>query len=286
MRLQPSASYSFTMRLRLPQQGNTFAAVAQAIAESTGMLGAIDLVRVERDAVDPRPHRRLRRRRATPRTVVKAVQGGRRRQRRQRLRPHVPVHMGGKIRSSRRCRSGPARPVDGLHAGRRPRDPRATTTRTRRSPSRSRPTPWRSSATAPPSSGSATSAPPPRCRSWRARRRSSRSSPTSTAGRCASTPRTRRDRQLRRAGRARVRRHQPRGHRAPRCFEIEGRLRATRHPGLSRRPARHRDRRARGAAERAEIVGKASRTSTSWSSAPARPASPARRSCSRRASAT
>src|SRR5215208_2827850 len=51
MRLQPSASYSFTMRLRLPQQGNAFAAVAHAIAESAGMLGAIDLVRVERDAV-------------------------------------------------------------------------------------------------------------------------------------------------------------------------------------------------------------------------------------------
>src|SRR5215212_4036900 len=51
MQLQPSASYSFTMRLRLPQQGNAFAAVAHAIAESAGMLGAIDLVRVERDAV-------------------------------------------------------------------------------------------------------------------------------------------------------------------------------------------------------------------------------------------
>jgi malate dehydrogenase (oxaloacetate-decarboxylating) len=51
MRLQPSASYSFTMRLRLPQQGNAFAAVAHAIGESAGMLGAIDLVRVERDAV-------------------------------------------------------------------------------------------------------------------------------------------------------------------------------------------------------------------------------------------
>src|SRR3954447_20946351 len=51
MRLQPSASYSFTMRLRLPQQGNAFAAVAQAIAEAAGMLGAIDLVRVEREAV-------------------------------------------------------------------------------------------------------------------------------------------------------------------------------------------------------------------------------------------
>jgi malate dehydrogenase (oxaloacetate-decarboxylating) len=51
VRLQPSASYSFTMRLRLPQQGSAFAAVAQAIAEADGMLGAIDLVRVERDAV-------------------------------------------------------------------------------------------------------------------------------------------------------------------------------------------------------------------------------------------
>ncbi|HET8951965.1 MAG TPA: NAD-dependent malic enzyme [Solirubrobacteraceae bacterium] len=51
MRLQPSASYSFTMRLRLPQQGNVFAAVAHAIAETGGMLGAIDLVRVERDGV-------------------------------------------------------------------------------------------------------------------------------------------------------------------------------------------------------------------------------------------
>ena len=51
LRLQPSASYSFTMRLRVPQQGSTFAAVAQAIAEADAMLGAIDLVRVERDAM-------------------------------------------------------------------------------------------------------------------------------------------------------------------------------------------------------------------------------------------
>jgi malate dehydrogenase (oxaloacetate-decarboxylating) len=46
-RLQPSASYSFTMRLRLPQQGGAFAGVAQAIADTDAMLGAIDLVRVE-----------------------------------------------------------------------------------------------------------------------------------------------------------------------------------------------------------------------------------------------
>ena len=50
-RLQPSASYSFTMRLRLPQRGRGFADVAQAIADAEAMLGAIDLVRVEADEV-------------------------------------------------------------------------------------------------------------------------------------------------------------------------------------------------------------------------------------------
>jgi malate dehydrogenase (oxaloacetate-decarboxylating) len=50
-RLQPSASYSFTMRLHLPQQGDAFARVADAIAAADAMLGAIDLVRVERDTV-------------------------------------------------------------------------------------------------------------------------------------------------------------------------------------------------------------------------------------------
>ena len=50
-RLQPSASYSFTMRLRMPQHGSTFADVAHAIAETHAMLGAIDLVRVESSQV-------------------------------------------------------------------------------------------------------------------------------------------------------------------------------------------------------------------------------------------
>ena len=46
-RLQPSASYSFTMRLHMPQQGGPFARVAHAIADAEAILGAIDLVRVE-----------------------------------------------------------------------------------------------------------------------------------------------------------------------------------------------------------------------------------------------
>src|ERR1044072_5953328 len=49
--LHTSACYSFTMRLHLPQWGSVFAAVAQAIADTRAMLGAIDLVRVEPDNV-------------------------------------------------------------------------------------------------------------------------------------------------------------------------------------------------------------------------------------------
>jgi malate dehydrogenase (oxaloacetate-decarboxylating) len=51
LRLQPSASYSFTMRLHLSQQGGAFARVAHAIADAEALLGAIDLVRVEPDEV-------------------------------------------------------------------------------------------------------------------------------------------------------------------------------------------------------------------------------------------
>jgi len=50
-RLQPSASYSFTMRLRMPQHGGAFARIARSIADAEAMLGAIDLVRVESDGV-------------------------------------------------------------------------------------------------------------------------------------------------------------------------------------------------------------------------------------------
>ena len=46
-RLEPSASYSFTVRVHMPHQGGAFARIAQAIADAEAMLGAIDLVRVE-----------------------------------------------------------------------------------------------------------------------------------------------------------------------------------------------------------------------------------------------
>src|SRR3954453_18448369 len=49
--LQPSASYSFTMRIELRQTPGAFASVASAIGTEGAMLGAIDLVRVERGGV-------------------------------------------------------------------------------------------------------------------------------------------------------------------------------------------------------------------------------------------
>src|SRR3954466_8592744 len=49
--MQTSASYSFTMRIELPQRAGSFARVAAAIGEQGAMLGAIDLVRVERGSV-------------------------------------------------------------------------------------------------------------------------------------------------------------------------------------------------------------------------------------------
>ena len=45
--LQPSASYSLTLRIRLTQRPGTFARVAGAIGGAGAILGAIDLVRIE-----------------------------------------------------------------------------------------------------------------------------------------------------------------------------------------------------------------------------------------------
>jgi malate dehydrogenase (oxaloacetate-decarboxylating) len=46
----PSASFSATFRVRLKDQPGSFAALAGAVAGAGGLLGAIDVVRVERDA--------------------------------------------------------------------------------------------------------------------------------------------------------------------------------------------------------------------------------------------
>jgi malate dehydrogenase (oxaloacetate-decarboxylating) len=49
--VQPSASYSVTMRVRIPQRPGSFANVASALGGAGAILGAIDLVRVERRMV-------------------------------------------------------------------------------------------------------------------------------------------------------------------------------------------------------------------------------------------
>ncbi len=49
--LQPSASYSLTLRVRIPQEPGSFGRVASAIGSTGAILGAIDLVRVENGEV-------------------------------------------------------------------------------------------------------------------------------------------------------------------------------------------------------------------------------------------
>ena len=49
MARNPSASYSLTMRLEIPSGAGSFATVAAAIADAEGDVGAIDLVRVSKD---------------------------------------------------------------------------------------------------------------------------------------------------------------------------------------------------------------------------------------------
>ena len=50
-RLQPSASYSVTMRLHMPAQGGEFAQIARTVADAEALLGEIDLVRLESNEV-------------------------------------------------------------------------------------------------------------------------------------------------------------------------------------------------------------------------------------------
>ena len=182
----------------------------------------------------------------------------------------------------------PRRPLDGLHARAwRASARRSPPTPRRPSSTRSSATPWPSSATAPPSSAWATSGRARRCRSWRARRCSSRSSPASTRSRSASTRRTptrssRRSSAWRRASAAST----SRTSRAPRCFEIEERLKAELDI-----PVFHDDQHGTAVVVLAALLNAlqahgpvAARTCACWWSGSARPASRSRRSSWRRAS--
>ena len=105
--LQPSASYSITIRVRIPQRPGSFARVPGAIGNAGAILGAIDLVRVEGHEV-LRDITFLCADAAHGEAVVNAVRVARGRRGRERLRPHVPAPRRGQDRGrrrSRRCRT-------------------------------------------------------------------------------------------------------------------------------------------------------------------------------------
>ena len=90
MARNPSASYSLTMRLEIPSAAGSFALVAAAVAEAEGDMGAIDLVRVAKDtrsATSP----------SRPRTATHGAahhrqgRGVARRDAGERQRPHLPA---------------------------------------------------------------------------------------------------------------------------------------------------------------------------------------------------
>ena len=130
--LQPSASYSFTMRIELRQLPGAFAPVAGAIGTEGAILGAIDLVRVDqrgviRDVtvacVDAAHGERVV-------NAVRALEGMKVSSVSDRT---FLMHKGGKIEVTAEGRDqDPRRPLDGLHARRGARvAPRSTTTRSR-----------------------------------------------------------------------------------------------------------------------------------------------------------
>ena len=254
------------------------------------MLGAIDLVRVEGDRVVRDVTvvlRRLRARRGGGAGGPRA----RGRARRQRLGPHLPDAQGRQDRGPLEAAAqDPRRPLDGLHAGRR---------RASRSAIHEDPT----AAWALTIKGNTRRGRLRRHRGARPRRHRPGGGDAGDGGQGDAVQGVRRrrrlpalhrhqgrrrDRRVREGGRADVRRHQPRGHRGAALLRDRApAARGARHPGLPRRPARHRDRRAGGAAQRAAGRRQAAGGHhASWWSARARPASRARRSCSPRASAT
>ena len=250
-----SASFSATLRVRLADSPGRSPGSRSAIGEAGGSLGAIDLVRVERDekvrdvTVDASSDEHLER-------IVEAVRARRRRRGRARLRPHVPHPSRRQDRDASRSR----------------RSRRATTSRWPTRPGVAR-------------SASAIADDPDvglepddqaehrrgrlrRHRGARARRHRAGGGDAGDGGQGAALQGVRRRRRVaalprdegRRTRSSRsckaiapgVRRHQPRGHlRAALLRDRGAPARRARHPRLPRRPARHGDRRPRRAPERA-----------------------------------
>ena len=119
--VHPSASFSATLRVRLENRPGTFARLAEAIGEAGGLLGAIDLVRAERGTKvrdvtvlcsDAGQMERIA-------AAVHDLDGDRGDQR---LGPHLPDAPRRQNRDrAEDAAEDPRRPLDGLHARRRAR---------------------------------------------------------------------------------------------------------------------------------------------------------------------
>ena len=123
-----SPSFSATLRVRLEDAPGTFARVAEAIGEAGGSLGAIDIVRVEpghkvRDVtVSATDEQHLHR-------IAEAVQAVEGVEVAPRLRPNLPDAPRRQDRGRvERAAEDARRPVDGLHARRRARSRRRSRT--------------------------------------------------------------------------------------------------------------------------------------------------------------
>ena len=250
--VQPSASYSILIRARLPSRPGAFGQVATAIGDAGAILGAIDLVSVEGHRGFATSRLRAPTRRTASAWSTRSASSTASRW--SRPGPHLPDASG---RQDPGHREVPVKTRDDLSMAYTPgvarickRDPRGRRAawsltdqgqHDRRGHRRHR------------GAGPGRHRPRgARCRSWRARRCCSRNSPASTRSRSAWTRPTSTRSSASSARRAHVRRHQPGGHRRAALLRDRApAARGARHPGVPRRPARHRDRRARGAAQRA-----------------------------------
>ena len=248
-----SASFSATIRVRLADSPGAFARLASAIGEAGGSLGAIDLVRVEKgikvrdvtvDAADAEHLERIV-------ESVRRVEGIE--------VEHVSdrtflMHLGGKIEMQSKV---PVKTRDDLSMAYTPGVARICQAIARRPRARLEPD----------DQAEHRRRRLRRHRRARARRHRPRGGDARDGGqgapvqgvrrrrRVAALPRHeghRRDRRDREGDRARLRRHQPRGHLRPALLRDRAAAAGrARHPGLPRRPARHRDRRPRRPPQRA-----------------------------------
>ena len=125
---QPSASYSVTIRVQLPHTAGSFAKVAGAIGDTGAILGAIDLVRVD-DGRIVRDVTVACADVAHGEAVVAAIEALEGVSVQSVSDRTFLMHRGGKIVVEPKVADHHARrPVDGLHAGRRARVRRPSTT--------------------------------------------------------------------------------------------------------------------------------------------------------------